>query len=99
MLEPIVNVEVTTPEARVGDITSDLTTRRGQVLGTESLSASVVAIRAQVPLAELDGYGNRLKSITQGQGFFNVEPSHYAAVPQDVQQRLASGYKAVQEED
>ncbi|MBO3276062.1 elongation factor G [Pseudomonas schmalbachii] len=99
VLEPIVNIEVTTPEAKMGDITSDLTTRRGQVLGTESMSASVALIRAQVPLAELDGYANRLKSITQGQGFYNLEPSHYAAVPQDVQQKLASGYKAVQEED
>ncbi|MNF16114.1 Elongation factor G [compost metagenome] len=63
------------------------------------MSASVALIRAQVPLAELDGYANRLKSITQGQGFYNLEPCHYAPVPQDVQQRLASGYKAVQEED
>ena len=53
----------------------------------------------QVPLAELDGYANRLKSITAGQGLYSLSSSHYSAVPQDVQQRLSSGYKAAPEED
>jgi len=69
------------------------------VLGTEPLSARATLVRGQVPLAELEGYANRLKAITAGQGFFTLEASHYNPVPQDVQQRLASGYKAVQEED
>lgn len=99
VLEPVVSIEVTTPEANLGDITADLTGRRGQVLGTEPLSMNVSMVRGQVPMAELDGYANRLKSITAGQGFYTLEASHYSAVPQDVQQRLASGYKAVQEED
>lgn len=99
VLEPVVCIAVTTPDANLGDITADLTGRRGQVLGTEPLSARVAMVRGQVPLAELDGYANRLKSITAGQGFYTLEASHYSAVPQDVQQRLSSGYKAVQEED
>ncbi|CDF81581.1 small GTP-binding protein [Pseudomonas knackmussii B13] len=99
VLEPVVSIAVTTPDANLGDITADLTGRRGQVLGTEPLSARVAMVRGQVPLAELDGYANRLKSITAGQGFYTLEASHYSAVPQDVQQRLSSGYKAVQEED
>lgn len=99
VLEPVVAIEVTTPDGNLGDITADLTGRRGQVLGTEPLSARVAMVRGQVPLAELDGYANRLKSITAGQGFYTLEASHYSAVPMDVQQRLASGYKAVQEED
>jgi elongation factor G len=99
VLEPVVNIAVTAPEARLGDITADLTGRRGQVLGTEPLSARATLVRGQVPLAELEGYANRLKAITAGQGFFTLEASHYNPVPQDVQQRLASGYKAVQEED
>lgn len=99
VLEPVVSIEVTTPETRLGDITADLTGRRGQVMGTESLSANVALIRGQVPLAELDGYANRLKSITAGQGLYDLSPSHYSAVPQDVQQRLASGYRAAPEED
>ncbi|MCP8462349.1 elongation factor G [Pseudomonas sp. ZM23] len=99
VLEPVVSIEVTAPDTRLGDITADLTGRRGQVLGTESLSANVALIRGQVPLAELDGYANRLKSITAGQGLYDLSPSHYNAVPQDIQQRLASGYKAVPEDD
>jgi elongation factor G len=99
VLEPIVNVQVTAPEAKLGDITADLTGRRGQVLGAEPLSTHLSLVRAQVPLAELEGYANRLKSITAGQGVYNLEASHYSAVPQEVQQRLASGYKVAQEED
>lgn len=99
VLEPVMQIEVTTPEAHLGDITADLTGRRGQVLGTEALSTSVALVRGQVPLAELDGYANRLKSITAGQGLYNLSSSHYSAVPQDVQQRLSSGYKATPEED
>jgi len=99
VLEPVMQIEVTTPDTHLGDITADLTGRRGQVLGTESLSASVALVRGQVPLAELDGYANRLKSITAGQGLYSLSSSHYSPVPQDVQQRLSSGYKAVPEED
>ncbi|WP_137885857.1 elongation factor G [Pseudomonas sp. 2FE] len=99
VLEPIVAIEITTPEAKLGDITTDLIGRRGQVAGTETLSQSMALIRGQVPLAELDGYGGRLKSITAGQGAYSLVLSHYSAVPQEVQQRLAAGYKAVQEED
>ncbi|MDG9855777.1 elongation factor G [Pseudomonas nitroreducens] len=99
VLEPVMQIEVTTPESHLGDITADLTGRRGQVLGTESLSASVALVRGQVPLAEMDGYANRLKSITAGQGLYSLSSSHYSAVPQDVQQRLSSGYKATPEED
>ena len=99
VLEPVMQIEVTAPETHLGDITADLTGRRGQVLGTESLSSSVALVRGQVPLAELEGYANRLKSITAGQGLYSLSSSHYSAVPQDVQQRLSSGYKAAPEED
>ncbi len=99
VLEPIASIEITTPESKLGDITTDLIGRRGQVAGTETLSQSMALIRGQVPLAELDGYGGRLKSITAGQGAYTLVLSHYSAVPQEVQQRLASGYKAVLEED
>jgi len=67
--------------------------------GTESLSQGLALIRGQVPLAELDGYAGRLKSITAGQGAYSLVLSHYSAVPQEVQQRLAAGYKAEQDED
>jgi elongation factor G len=99
VLEPVVAIEVSTPEAKLGDISTDLVGRRGQVLGSESHAQGMALIRGQVPLAELDGYGGRLKSITAGQGAYSLELSHYSAVPQEVQQRLAGAYKAVQEED
>ncbi|CAD5110301.1 elongation factor G [Zestomonas carbonaria] len=98
-LEPIVAIEVTAPEANIGDITTDLIGRRGQVLGTEPLSQGLALIRGQVPLAELEGYAGRLKSITAGQGAYGMLLDHYDRVPQDVQQRLAAAHKAVQEED
>ncbi|RXZ43419.1 elongation factor G [Crenobacter cavernae] len=99
VLEPVVAIEITAPEIKLGDLTADLTGRRGQVTGTETLSQSMVLIRGQVPLAELEGYAGRLKSITAGQGAYALVLSHYDAVPQDVQQRLSAGYKVEQEED
>ncbi|MCY1382392.1 Elongation factor G [compost metagenome] len=99
VLEPVVTVEVTTPETNLGDITTDLIGRRGQVTGTESLSQGMALVHGQAPLAELDGYAGRLKAITAGHGAFNMVLSHYAAAPQDVQQRLKGAYKADQEED
>lgn len=99
VLEPIVEIEISAPESKIGDITTDLIGRRGQVLGTETLSQGMTLIRGQVPLAELEGYAGRLKSITAGQGSYGMLLSHHHNVPQDVQQRLKSAYKAVQEED
>ncbi len=99
VLEPVVNIEITVPEPKLGDITADLTTRRGHVAATDSLSAGVALIRGQVPLAELDGYAGRLKSLTGGQGAYSISLSHYDAVPQDIQQKLAAGYKGVVEEE
>ncbi|MNF30540.1 Elongation factor G [compost metagenome] len=99
VLEPIVAIEVSAPEGNIGDITTDLIGRRGQVTGTESLSQGMALVHGQVPLAELDGYAGRLKAITAGHGAFNMLLSHYSAAPQDVQQKLAGSYKAVQEED
>lgn len=99
ILEPIVAIEISAPEAKIGDITTDLIARRGQVLGTETLSLGLAAIRGQVPLAELEGYAGRLKSLTSGQGCYSILLDHYDRVPQDVQQRLAADFKGVQDED
>ncbi|BCL74700.1 elongation factor G [Jeongeupia sp. HS-3] len=99
VLEPVVAIEITAPETRLGDLTADLSGRRGQVSGTETLSQQLVLIRGQVPLSELDGYAGRLKAITAGQGAYALTLSHYDAVPPEVQQRLAAGYKAVHDDD
>ncbi|WP_308419612.1 hypothetical protein [Chitinimonas koreensis] len=99
VLEPVAAIEINAPEARIGDLAADLVGRRGQVGGTEALSQGLASVRGQVPLAGLDGYAGRLKSITAGQGSYTLVLSHYDAVPQEVQQRLAAGYKAAAEED
>jgi elongation factor G len=90
ILEPIVNVEITAPEPNMGDIAGDISSKRGQINGTDAASPGTVAIKAQVPLAELNNYQARLKSVTAGQGSFSVELSHYEPVPPNVQKELAT---------
>ena len=74
----------------MGDIAGDISSKRGQISGTDSGGPGTVAIRAQVPLAELSNYQARLKSVTAGQGSFSVELSHYDPVPPNVQKDLAA---------
>ena len=70
VLEPMVNVEVVSPEATIGDLTGDLAAKRGQITGTQPRPAGAVAISALMPLAELGDYQSRLKSLTAGQGSY-----------------------------
>jgi elongation factor G len=93
VLEPLVNMEVLAPADSVGTITGDLSGRRGRISGTDTRPRGMVAINALVPLAELEGYASQLKSMTGGQGSYNIEFSHYEAVPADMQQRLCTGYQ------
>ncbi|MCS6943946.1 MAG: elongation factor G [Sutterellaceae bacterium] len=103
VLEPIVAIQITAPDGAMGDISGDLSARRGQITGTDNLPGSMMVIKGLVPLAELDGYAGRLKAITQGQGSYTIELSHYEPVPPTVQQQLANEYrarrKAAEEED
>jgi len=89
VLEPIVNVEVVCPDDKVGDIAGDLSARRGAVSGTENLQPGTSLVRGHVPLSELNGYSNRLKSMTGGQGSYSMELSRYEPVPPNVQVTLA----------
>ncbi|MDP2451858.1 MAG: elongation factor G [Polaromonas sp.] len=98
VLEPVVNVEITAPEAVMGDITGDLSARRGQVSGTRGLQAGTLAVLGQVPLSELAAYQSRLNALTGGQGAYTLAFSHYEAVPPAVQQQLAGQYR-VRDED
>ncbi len=95
ILEPVVDIEVLTPDAAVGDLSGDLSSKRGQVTGTQARSSGTMAINGKVPLAELDDYQGRLKSLTGGQGSYSITFSHYAPVPATTQQQLASEYKTV----
>jgi len=98
ILEPIVTVEVTVPDAVMGDITGNLAGRRARISGTESLRGGQVTIRADLPLSSLSDYHTELKSLTQGQGSYTMEFSHYDPVPSNIQQDLVKAYKAKDEE-
>jgi elongation factor G len=99
LLEPIVNMEVTVPEDKMGTITGDLSGKRGRILGTDILPGGMAQIKATAPLAEVMQYQSQLKSVTGGQGSFGMELSHYEPVPPAVQQQIASQYKPKVEEE
>ena len=98
VLEPIVKVEITAPEHAMGDITGDLSAKRGQVNGTNALQAGSMTVSGQVPLSELSNYQARLNGMTGGEGRYTLELSHYEAVPPTIQQQLMGQYK-VKDED
>ncbi len=83
LLEPIVKVEVTTPEEYMGDVIGDLSSRRAQIQGTEE-KTGITIIKATAPLAELSGYTTNLRSLSQGRASAYVEPSHYEEVPSNI---------------
>ena len=89
VLEPIVNIEITAPEASMGDIAGDLSSKRGQLSGTDSLAPGTLVIKGQAPLSELSNYQARLKSVTAGQGSYTIEFARYEPVPPTVQKTLA----------
>ncbi len=98
VLEPIVDIEVMVPQEAIGDISGDLASRRGQVSGNDALSGGMMKLTGKVPLAELDNYQSRLKSITGGAGSYAIQFSHYEQVPPNVQQQLVSEHKPAQED-
>jgi elongation factor G len=98
IVEPIVNVEISAPDVSMGDITGDLSSRRGQVNGTHNGAAGTMVIRGQAPLAELAGYQSRLNAMTAGQGRYTLALSHYEAVPPTVQTQLTSQHKVHEDE-
>ncbi|MEJ2788884.1 MULTISPECIES: elongation factor G [unclassified Pseudoxanthomonas] len=98
VLEPVVDLEVAVPEAQVGDITGGLAGKRARINGTDALRGEIV-VKAQVPLAELEGYAAELKSMTAGQGRYSLDFSHYEPVPLNVQQKLVEAYRPRPEEE
>lgn len=98
VLEPVVRIEITTPSNATGDITGDLATRRGRVSGNSALNGQRTRISALVPLAEINDYQARLKSLTGGEGTFTMDLSHYDPVPARKQQELMNAFKTVAEE-
>jgi elongation factor G len=94
ILEPIVNVEVTTPGETVGSITGDLSSRRGKVLGTDTMSSGTAVVKASVPLADMTDYESALKSMTKGRGSYTMELSHYDPVPERIEEDLVRRFNA-----
>lgn len=92
LFEPIMNVHVTIPDANMGDVMSDLNTRRGRVQGTETEHGSTT-INAHVPMSEMTRYTTQLRSITGGRGFFTMELDHYDVVPTNVAQPIIEAHK------
>ncbi|NEX16396.1 MAG: elongation factor G [Halochromatium sp.] len=93
ILEPIVKIRITAPDSNMGDLAGDLSGRRGRINGSESKSLGRIVIEGEAPLAELEGYESRLKSITGGEGSYSIELSHYAPVPGNIQKQLADAYQ------
>jgi len=92
VLEPIMKVEVTTPEAHMGDVIGDLSSKRGQIQEMTD-RGQIKVVRAMVPLAEMFGYATSLRSMTQGRANYAMEFDHYADVPKNVEADIIAGKK------
>ena len=87
ILEPIMKVEVSTPEEYMGEVIGDLSAKRASIQGTQSRGRMTI-INAEVPLAEMSGYVTRLRGLTKGRAFFYMEFAHYAELPKNLQEQL-----------
>lgn len=94
LLEPIMKIEVTTPEDFMGDVIGDLSAKRTKILGTE-MRGKLRIIKGLVPLAEVSGYATALRSMSQGRASFYMEPSHYEEVPNQISQKIVIAKKGV----
>ncbi|HEY7840443.1 MAG TPA: elongation factor G, partial [Gammaproteobacteria bacterium] len=99
VLEPMVETTITAPSKAIGDITADLSGRRGRINDTTVLAGGRTTIAALVPLSELENYQSKLKSMTGGEGSFSISFSHYDPVPPRTQKELADAYKPPAEGD
>jgi elongation factor G len=93
ILEPIMKMEVATPSEFLGTVIGDLSSRRGQISGTNE-SFGFTTINCLIPLEAVRGYATVIRSLTQGRGSFYMEPSHYDPVPRDIQEKLTTPLKA-----
>jgi len=98
VLEPIVDVEITSPDHAMGDVTGDLSAKRGVVNGTHNGAPGTIVIKGKAPLSELSGYQIRLNALTSGQGRYTLALSHYEIAPPSVQQQLTRDF-TVHDED
>ena len=88
ILEPIMSIEVVTPENKIGDIIGDISSRRGQITEQRPDKGGTFVVRAHVPLAEMFGYATTMRTLTQGRATYTMEPSHYEPVPSNIQEEI-----------
>lgn len=100
ILEPVVKLQVTVPQVATGDVIGDINSRRGRILGTDSVE-DLTIVNAYVPLSEVLEYESKLKSMTQGKGTFSMAVSHLEICPPMVQDKVVkdSGFKATEEDE
>ncbi|MGE3806936.1 MAG: elongation factor G, partial [Gemmataceae bacterium] len=99
LLEPVVDLEVVVPSKYTGAILGDLNTKRARIENQDSLPGDLAVIKARAPLAEVTRYAAQLGSITQGQGSYSMEFSHYDQVPGNVQQQIVSKAQVAADDD
>lgn len=99
LLEPVVNLHITVPADNVGDVSSDLSGRRGQMVGMQSAGGGMTTVEAKAPLSEVSTYARTLSSMTGGQGSYTMEFSHYDGVPPNVQQDIIAKSKLKDDDD
>ncbi len=97
ILEPIVKIRITAQDSAMGDLAGDLSSRRGRINGSEAKTGGRIAIDGEVPLAELEGYESRLKSLTGGEGTYSIELSHYDPVPANIQKQLMDAFQRAED--
>ncbi len=99
LLEPVVTLDVTIPEGCVGDVYSDMSSRGGRVLGSNSAGGDLQTVHCKVPLRSVTTYARTLSSMTGGQGSYTMEFSHYDVMPANIQQEIIAKTKLHEEED
>ena len=99
VLEPVYDVEVMMPNDYMGDVMSDLSSRRGIIMGTDAANGGMTVLKAKVPLKEMSSYSTALSSMTGGSSSFTMKFASYELVPGDVQDKLLKAYAEIAEED
>jgi len=98
LLEPIMDVEIVIPEDYLGQVSGDITSRRGRIMGMES-KGKLQVVKAQIPQAEMFTYGSDLRSMTGGRGSYTMRFSHYEEVPQKIASTIIAQYQAQKKEE
>ncbi|MFA5249820.1 MAG: elongation factor G [Parachlamydiales bacterium] len=88
ILEPIMRVDVSTPEENLGDVIGDINRRRGKILSQENQKGGIVMVTSEVPLAEMFGYSTQLRSLSKGRASYVMEPAHFERVPSKIQEEI-----------